>query len=81
MKIFLFLFMIILEFYSSYDVIPITNFEKKFITFKSTEDFIIQSYCAHGSSNLTTYYHQISYYDFYENFVYKRINFYLYDLK
>ena len=71
--------MIIFQFYSTYDIIPITNFEKKFVNLTPTNDFIIFSYFIPGSSNLTNYYHLITYYDFtHDN---NRIDFYLYDNK
>ena len=60
MMLILYLFMIIFKFYSPYDIIPITNFEIKFVTFESSENFAIFSYFIPGSSNLTNYYHKIS---------------------
>ena len=76
---FLFIFILIFEFYISYDVFPITNFEKKFITFNSKDDFIIYRYYVQGPSNLTTYYHHITYYDLNAHDNYIGVYFYLYD--
>ena len=59
MKIF-YLFMIIFEFCFDYDIIPIKNFEKKFVHLTTSKNFIIFKYNLVGSSNLTTFYHQIN---------------------
>ena len=79
MRLNIFLIMIIFQFYSTYDIIPITNFEKKFVNLTPTNDFIIFSYYIPGRSNLTNYYHLITYYDF--SHYYDKMYFYLYDNK
>ena len=53
-----YLVLILFEFCSFYDIIPVRNFEKKVLNFNSS-GFIIFSYYISGSPNLTTYYTQI----------------------
>ena len=53
-----YLVLILFEFCSFYDIIPVRNFEKKVLNFNSS-GFIIFSYYISGSPNLTTYYIQI----------------------
>ena len=62
MKLIFYLFIIFFEYCAFYELIPITNFEKKFIILTPTKDFIILKYYISGSSNLTTSYHQMRQY-------------------
>lgn len=48
-----------LYFISSYDSIPINNFEKKFFKLTKNKDFVIFSYCHPGSENVANYVHKI----------------------
>ena len=57
MKIIFYLVLILIEFCSLYDIIPVTNFEKKFVNLTPSKNYVIFSYNISGSSNLTTYYH------------------------
>ena len=59
MSLFLYLFMIFLEFSFNYDITPIENFEKKIVSFNETKDYVIYSYFIPASSKYTTYYHNL----------------------
>ena len=51
--------MLFFQFSSTYDVIPLENFEKKIVSFNPTKDYVIYSYYIPASQKYTTYYHQI----------------------
>ena len=59
MSLFLYLFMIFLEFSFNYEITPIENFEKKIVSFNETKDYVIYSYFIPSSSKYTTYYHNL----------------------
>ena len=73
-----FLFVISIYFCSSYDMIPITNFEKKYFLLPEAQDsFVIFSYNHQGSENSIKYIHRIRRYLFSSKKVYQRL--YVYD--
>ena len=53
------LFSILFYFCSSYEIIPITNFEKKFISLTNTKSFMIISYFHQGKPIVSKYLHKI----------------------
>ena len=65
---------ILFNFCSSYEIIPITNFEKKFISLTNAKNFIIFSYFHQGTLTVSKYLHKIRRY-YYSSL---NINHYLY---
>ena len=59
MSLLFYLFMILLEFSSNYDITPIENFEKKIVSFNPNKDYVIYSYFIPASPKYTTYYHNL----------------------
>ena len=75
MNLIFYLFIIFFEYCSCYEIIPITNFEQKFIILTPKKDYIIFKYSISGSSIPTSCYHQIKQY--YLNTI-QFLNIYLY---